>query len=219
MDKIKRIYIVFIVAAWMFLLNYNISAQKTIRSVVIGSQEWTTENLNVSVFRNGDTIPEAESDSDWAKAARTYKPAWCYYNNNASNGRKYGKLYNWYAVTDARGLAPKDWHIPTDAEWNILTDFLGGNKTAGIKMKSKFAWEDNGNGNNSSGFSGIPSGQRIVEQGFLGLGNIACFWASNEEDDLNAYYRPLTKYAVVTYSGYFKTAGFSVRCIKDNNIK
>lgn len=84
--------------------------------VRIGSQVWTTTNLNVVTFRNGDTIPEAKSEKDWETAGYNKQPAWCYNENNAGYGVKYGKLYNWYAVNDPRGLAPNGWHIPSDAE-------------------------------------------------------------------------------------------------------
>jgi uncharacterized protein (TIGR02145 family) len=105
-----------------------------------------TENLNVATFRNGDPIPEAKTKEEWEKAGQEGKPAWCYYENDPKNGAKYGKLYNWYAVIDPRGLAPTGWHVPTDAEWGILSDFVGeestlGN-TAGKKMKSTAGWDN-----------------------------------------------------------------------------
>ena len=105
--------------------------------VTIGSQVWMTENLNVDKFRNGDPIPEAKTYEEWKKAGENKQPAWCNYKNDPANGEKYGKLYNWFAVNDPRGLAPKGCHIPSDKEWTVLTDFLGGNKVAGTKMKSR----------------------------------------------------------------------------------
>jgi uncharacterized protein (TIGR02145 family) len=102
--------------------------------VVIGTQTWTAINLNVATFRNGDPIPEAKSPKEWKAASDNKQAAWCYYENNAANGTKFGKLYNWYAVVDARGLAKAGWHIPTDEEWTVLFDFLGGNDVAGKKM-------------------------------------------------------------------------------------
>ncbi|MBK7446999.1 MAG: fibrobacter succinogenes major paralogous domain-containing protein [Ignavibacteria bacterium] len=92
-----------------------------------------SENLEVSVFRNGDLIPEAQKDSEWKNAGDSGKPAWCHYKNNPANGKKYGKLYNWYAVNDSRGLAPEGWHIPSDTEWTELINYLREN--AGSKMK------------------------------------------------------------------------------------
>ncbi len=199
----------------LFVLNGFVNAQDAVKVVTVGKQIWTVENLNTSTFRNGDSIPQALSDSDWAKAARNHKPAWCYYMGNPVNGKIYGRLYNWYAVNDKRGLAPKGWHVPTDMEWNKLVEFLGGYKTADIKLKSKVSWDGDGNGDNSTGFAGIPSGQRIVRLGFMGLGNIACFWAANKKDNDEAYYFPLTKHGDTANPSYSKSAGFAVRLIKN----
>ena len=121
------------------------------KTVKIGSQVWMAENLNASIFRNGDPIPQAKTDEEWNRAGKNKQPAWCYYNNDPANGAKYGKLYNWYAVNDLRGLAPVGYHIPSDAEWTRLTDYLGGAEKAGPKMKSKQGWPEHGYGTNSSG--------------------------------------------------------------------
>lgn len=110
---------------------------KVYKTVKIGTQTWMAENLNVDRFRNGDLIPQAKSDEEWKAAGENGKPAWCFYDNNPKNGEKFGKLYNWYTVSDPRGLAPKGWHIPSDKEWTVLTEYLGGGEKAGAKMKSK----------------------------------------------------------------------------------
>ncbi len=107
------------------------------QTVTIGTQVWMIKNLDVATFRNGDPIPQAKTAEEWVKAGENQQPAWCYYDNDPANGAKYGKLYNWYAVNDSRGLAPVGYHIPSDAEWRKLTDFLGGEDIAGAKMKSK----------------------------------------------------------------------------------
>ncbi len=112
------------------------------QTVTIGTQVWMTKNLDVSTFRNGDPIPQAKSNSEWKAAGINKQPAWCYYDNEPANGAKYGKLYNWYAVNDLRGLAPAGYHIPSDAEWMQLTDFLG--SEAGKKMKSTSGWASYG---------------------------------------------------------------------------
>ena len=109
-----------------------------VQTVTIGKQVWSTKNLDVSKFRNGDIIPEAKTEEEWQRACENKQPAWCYYNNDPKNGLKYGKLYNWHAVNDLRGLAPAGYHIPSDAEWTQLTDFLGSD--AGTKMKSTSGW-------------------------------------------------------------------------------
>lgn len=116
------------------------------KSVEIGAQTWMTENLNVSTFRNGDPIPEAKTNEEWKRAGENKQPAWCYYENDPKNGVKYGKLYNWYAVNDSRGLAPVGYHVPSDAEWTKLTDFLGGKGGEGTKMKSKSGWNSHTTG-------------------------------------------------------------------------
>ena len=129
------------------------------KSIKIDNQVWMAENLNVGNFRNGDPIPEAKTDEEWVSAGKEGKPAWCYYENKIENGVKYGKLYNWYAINDPRGLAPKGWHVPTDTEWRQVTLFLGGEDAAGTKMKSPAGWTHDGNGTNVSGFSGLPRRQ------------------------------------------------------------
>src|SRR5712675_951158 len=109
------------------------NSYKTVR---IGTQEWMAENLNVSHFKNGDEIPEAKTNEEWKKASDEHKPAWCNYDNDLMNGKKYGKLYNWYAVNDPRGLTPNGWHVPSNSEcFEHLIKFLGGEDVAGGKMK------------------------------------------------------------------------------------
>ena len=120
----------------ILLLSFTIKAQE----IKIGAQTWTTKNLDVSKFRNGEAIPLAKTNAEWALAGQNQQPAWCYYENKGENGIKYGKLYNWYAVNDPRGLAPSGYHIPTDAEWTILTDYLGGDSMAVRQMKSTSGW-------------------------------------------------------------------------------
>jgi len=120
----------------ILLLSFTIKAQE----IKIGTQTWTTKNLDVSKFRNGEAIPLAKTNAEWELAGLNQQPAWCYYENKGENGTTYGKLYNGYAVNDPRGLAPSGYHIPTDAEWTILTDYLGGDSIAGAKMKSTSGW-------------------------------------------------------------------------------
>ena len=113
------------------------------KSVTIGTQVWMKENLNVSTFRNGDPIPEAKTAEEWKAAGAAKQPAWCYYDNDPKNGAKYGKLYNWYAVNDPRGLAPVGWHVPTKEELSDLINYLGGEYVAGRKMKMHPIYETN----------------------------------------------------------------------------
>lgn len=107
--------------------SYQVTQTGSFKSVKIGAQTWMAENLNVSTFRNGDPIPEVKTNEEWEKAGKEGKPAWCYYDNDPVNSSKYGKLYNWFAVNDPRGLAPEGWHIPRVDEWNTLKNYLSVN--------------------------------------------------------------------------------------------
>jgi uncharacterized protein (TIGR02145 family) len=186
--------------------NLSLQAQKNIQTVKLGTQEWTAKNLNVVTFRNGDTIPEMKSESDWQKAWEEGKPAWCYYNNESKNSQKYGKLYNWFAVNDQRGLAPKGYHIPTDLEWSRLLSYLGGVKIAGRKMKVT----------NKNSFSSIPCGLRSGNGGFKFVNENAYWWSSTDEGYYSAIYYFLY-YSNNVISSYRSQKGFglSVRCVKD----
>ena len=116
------------------------------KSVQIGEQVWMTTNLSVNQFRNGDPIKQAITFTEWKKAGEKNQPAWCYYQNNTTYGSQLGKLYNWYAVNDPRGLAPAGWHVPTDEEWTKLIEQSGGSADAGSTLKNNGGWADNGNG-------------------------------------------------------------------------
>ena len=199
--------------------------ESNIKSVKIGNQTWMTENLNVSTFRNGDPIPEAKTHDEWF-SYEAKQPAWCYYDNDPANAAKYGKLYNWYAVNDSRGLAPVGYHIPSDAEWTKLADFLGGEIVAGTKMKSKSGWDSytnekedliSGNGTNTSGFSGLPGGMRHNDGSFFNVGEDGYWWSSSEDDPDGAWGSRLS-----IFNGYEldrdidpKGNGYSVRCLRD----
>ena len=121
------------------LLGFSV-LQAQVKEVKIGTQVWMVENLKVFYFTNGDAIPIVKSDKEWLKACENKQPACCYYENNAEYGKTYGVLYNSYAIIDKRGLAPVGYHIPTDEEWKILADYLGGIEVAGTKMKSTSGW-------------------------------------------------------------------------------
>lgn len=183
--------------------------------VTIGSQVWTTKNLNVITFRNGDTIPEAKTAEEWLKAGKNKQPAWCYYNNAPSNWSRHGKIYNWYAVNDKRGLAPAGFHIPTDAEWTTLVDYLG--VDADKKMKSTYGWDNIGSGNNSSGFLGFPGGYRSSYDGsFGGIGDSGFWWSATEHEVNYAWTRWLNCCnGKVIRGNTGKNGGNYVRCIKD----
>lgn len=192
---------------------------KNFKTVKIGKQIWMAENMNESTYRNGDSIPQVQDAVKWCELGTG---AFCYYENKAANGAKYGKLYNWYAVNDPRGLAPKGWHIPNDAEWKQLTDYLGGENEAGTKLKSNSGWNEyegkNGNGNNSSGFAGLPGGFRDFFGPFHSMGCCSSWWSSTEENmnSRNGIFRFLSYNCKNVFKDNFtKRRGISVRCIKD----
>ena len=201
------------------------STKTVIDEIKIGDQTWTSKNLDVSTYRNGDVIPQVQNEEEWSKLTTG---AWCYYENETANGTTYGKLYNWYAVNDSRGLAPKGYHVPTDAEWTILTDNLGGTTEACTKMKSTSGWKEDGNGNNSSGFNGLPGGCRLNTGDFFFVGSYGEWWSSSEinTDEAgnvkivgNASPSSCLKLmydygkAIMRYED--KQNGFSVRCLRD----
>ena len=161
----------------------------------IGRQVWTKKNLDVVTFKNGDTITESKTNEEWEQARFSEKPAWCYFKNDPTNNREFGKLYNWYAVNDPRGLAPVGWHIPSDSEWTELSDNTGGRM-----------------------FSVQRGGVRTFIGEFENEGE--GFWWSttgNESQDIQfAWYRAVNnRNDSLRRNSYVKGSGFSVRCIKD----
>jgi uncharacterized protein (TIGR02145 family) len=193
------------------------------KEVKIGKQIWMTENLNVDSFINGDPIKEAKTNEEWLQAAENKQPAWCYFENDSVNGKIYGKLYNWFAVNDKRGLAPKGWRIASLEDWEQLNDFLGGDNKAGKKIKNKIGWKENGNGTNSSGFSALPGGNRHKGEFWLySIGYKGHWWSSTEYNNESAFYWYLDNvadnYDISTDFGYsdsFKGNGYSIRCIRE----
>lgn len=189
---------------------------KAYKTIKIDNQLWMLENLNVVNFRNGDPVPEAKTEDEWVSAGKEGKPAWCHYENKIENGVTYGKLYNWYAVADPRGLAPVGWHVPTDAEWRQVTLFLGGEDAAGTKMKNPTGWTHDGNGTNESGFSGLPAGSRDRFGKFDYIGHVAYWWCATPYDSSFAWYRVIDEVPWYVYrTNYYKQNGYSVRCILD----
>jgi uncharacterized protein (TIGR02145 family) len=182
--------------------------------VTICDQTWTKSNLNVSHYRNGDVIPQVTDPTAWANLTTG---AWCYYNNDQSNGTIYGKMYNWYAVNDPRGLAPQGWHVPTDEEWTRLTNCLGGVSVAGAKMKevgTTYWSTPNLGATNSSRFTSLPGGQRNYFGNFETI-QIGSWWSSSEIGNF-AYQRSVFyDTTTVVRSGFGKLTGIYVRCLKD----
>jgi uncharacterized protein (TIGR02145 family) len=189
-----------------------------IKLVTIGTQVWMSENLNVAVFRNGVAIREAKTKEQWIKAGENGQAAWCYYNNDPKNGAKYGRLYNWYALVDDNGLCPTGLHVPTDSEWTVLTDYLGGENVAGGKMKEVGTTSWNGpntDATNTSLFSGLPGGDRYSVGSDSG-GRVGNWWSSTEYSIYDAWYRSLgNNDGSVFRSTNLKDVGLSVRCLQD----
>ena len=188
---------------------------KDVGTVRIGTQSWAVVNLNVTTFRNGDTIPEAKTNKEWVTAGESGKPAWCYYNNDPANGPKYGKLYNWYAINDPRGLAPAGWSLPGEADWVKLANYLGGQGAAGNKMKSTSIWIDGNIGTNETGFTGLPGGYRVENGTFLNLGSIGTWWSSTEAKASGAIDIYLSLSGSLGRSTSPRQRGESVRCLRN----
>jgi uncharacterized protein (TIGR02145 family) len=187
---------------------------KTYKITKIGDLTWMAENLNVVTFLNGDTIPEAKTDDAWSTAGEKGKPAWCYYNNKVKNGEKYGRIYNWYAVNDSRGLAPKGWHVSSLGDWGNLEIFLG--RDGGSKLKSLTGWDEAGFGNNSTGFNALPGGSRGDDGAFETIKLCAYFWLSTDKEGVFGWDRTLQfNNEIINSSAPNKWCGFSVRCVKD----
>ncbi len=191
----------------------------TYSSIVLGNgQEWMAENLKTTTYANGDPIPNVTEENQWGTL---FTGAWSHYNNDSQYENPYGKLYNWYTVNDSRNVCPTGWHVPSDAEWTVLTDYLGGNTVAGVKMKTTTGWNDyngqSGNGTNESGFSGLPGGNRYNGSGgFFNVGYFGYWWSSTENDSYDAWYRTLSyNFGTAGRSYYYKQSGLSVRCLRD----
>lgn len=186
-------------------------------SIIIGKQEWMVKNLGAFHFQNGDIIPEAKTKEEWILAGESKKPVWCFYNFDERNDVIFGKLYNWYAVIDPRGLAPEGWHIPSLEEWNELTEIVGGEKNAGLVLKSKSGWGEANRAIDQFNFSAMPGGNcnSLGEFSYIGLSGY--FWCSTQNDDETAFYKYFfhSTDTIHSKSGFIRS-GISVRCIKDN---
>jgi uncharacterized protein (TIGR02145 family) len=194
-------------------------------TVTIGSQVWMKENLNVSKFKNGDPIPTNLDNNLWGNLGL---PSFSGYNNDAANFSIYGKLYNWYAVADQRGLCPTGWHVPSDSEWFTFENFLGGASAAAEKVKSVGTlqagtglWNEPNSASNQSGFSGKPAGLRSTQGTFVEIGNYGLWWSSTQYPPLGtgtyySWYRSVSIYSAgLQRDRTDQRSGISVRCLKD----
>lgn len=184
--------------------------QSSFPTVKIGNQEWMTENLDVDCYSNGDPIPQVQNPKEWENLKTG---AWSYYDNDSANGLKYGKIYNWFAVNDERGLAPKGFEVASIENWHTLFQKLG-EDVAGYKLKSTSGWKENGNGNNEVNLNIHPAGYRMYNI-FIGKDDYTHIWTSTEKNENSAIFVNFNYYANNVFStDTFKYTGSYVRCIK-----
>jgi uncharacterized protein (TIGR02145 family) len=221
---IKKVPVIGIL--FLMFLSFTVNAQNlkdidgnVYLTIPHGVQVWMASNLNVSKFRNGDIIQQAMTDEEWTNAATAGTPAWCFYENDPENGNKHGKLYNWFAINDPRGLAPECWHIPSNNDWRTLIKNLKGVDMAGSSLKSTTGWKSR-KGTNKIGFAALPGGFRTPDGKFKESGQSCRWWSNSAPVEVNPsnqiYSIVLEDTSVeVKYLKSEKGAGFSVRCEKD----
>lgn len=190
----------------MTVLDINGNVYKTVK---IGNQIWMAENLYVDRFLNGDLIPHAKTYEEWKIAGKKAKPAWCYYDNDPNNDKKYGKLYNWYAVNNRRGLAPKGWHIPSETDFETLLNSVGGSGNNACNAL---------NPSGSSGFSALSFGYRSID--FDYVGGSGRFWSSSSDNsgstrNCSARSLIICSNKVARMYSCYRNSGYSVRCLQD----
>lgn len=189
----------------------SVQSSSDVKTIEIGTQNWMSKNLDVTTFRNGDVIKEVKTYIEWKKNCKAGKPVWCYYKFNVLNGEKYGKLYNWFAVNDPRGLAPEGYRIPSNTDFETLESTIkiesfseiketeyNSPITVGFQLKSKIGWKEfkgqDGNGNDIFGFNALPGGYAWLSNistkkgayvegiDFAGAGTEIYFWTNNSEN-------------------------------------
>ena len=192
-------------------------------SVQIGSQVWMARNLDTDHFANGVAIEEVRNDTAWKLCGEQKRACWCYYMNSEDSGKKYGKLYNWYAVHDTNGLASAGWHVPTKAEWETLFNACGGESEAGDMLKAGDGWAAGGNGSKPNGFNLLPGSIRVMDWRTFGGGRtfsvVPCQYGgvwSATDTGLKAWgYTFCYLNTIARGNSYLEGVGFSVRCVKN----
>ena len=186
------------------------------KTILIGTQIWMAENLKTTKYNDGANIPNVTDNATWGSLTT---PAYCWYENNIAYKTLFGAKYNWFVVETGK-ICPSGWHIPSDGEWTVLTDYLGGENVAGGKIKEVGLthWDSPNLGATiSSGFTSLPGGQRNAEGSFLGICSYDTWWSSTEYNYLKPYYRSDAAINTVVFRGYggLKTIGTALRCVKD----
>ncbi len=220
----KNLTIIYIIVLFVLPSLYGQKPQDTVididgniyHTVKIGTQVWMKENLNVTHYSNGDSIPRTHPDSVFWCDLKI--GAYCDYADDSANSIVYGRLYNIYTLRDSRNLCPVGWHIPSDSEWTVLTNYLGGENVAGGKMKEagNTHWiVPNVVATNSSGFTALPSGAIYDDDIFDGAGWATGWWSFPREGRVDAWCRYLMNYNGNVLRDHYENRGLSVRCIKD----
>jgi uncharacterized protein (TIGR02145 family) len=202
----------------------------TYTTIKIGTQIWMMENLKTTHYSNGDAIPNVADDSQWLNmSSAAVKGAYCNYNNDEGNVATFGRLYNWYAASDSRNLAPAGWHVPDKADWNKLENYLGANTSGstivGIGRKLKETgtehWIAPNLADNISGFAELPGGERLGSGSFVYLNSFGRFWSTSMSGGW-AYFRSVTYnseditwFITAPNPDYYRVLGLSVRCVKN----
>jgi uncharacterized protein (TIGR02145 family) len=186
-------------------------------TIKIGKNVWMVENLKTTRYSNGDHILNVTDSIKWCNLSTG---AYSNYDNDADNYPIiYGRLYNWYAVKDSRNLAPDGWHVATDAEWELLVAYLGGENIAGDKLKEKGIahWHSiNTRATNETGFSALPGGARFTNKNFSCINLVGFWWSSSELNEDNAWVWRIGNDQDKTYKREDnKHNGYSVRCVRD----
>jgi len=191
------------------------------KTIIVNGREWMAENLNVGHFQNGDQIFIVEENNGWAGSI--LQPYSCYYDNIAAGACPYGRIYNFYAVTDPRELCPVGWHVPDNGEWALLGNAFGGSSAAGGALKTVGTLDDTGlwytpntNATNASGFSAVPGGYRSQYGAYTQMSFGAYYWAGQSAGSNDGWFSQL-RYDFNNLTGniFDGRFGASVRCIRD----
>ena len=206
--------------AWMALATFVPFSQALaqgepeVRFISVGSLDWTAENLSVRVFRNGDPIPEVGGATAWAEAGGAGLPATSTYENRLTVPDAWGRLYNYAALVDPRGLCPAGWRIPDDADWRDLEAALGSDR-AGLRLRARSGWPSGGEGSDDVSFGGLPAGFRTQRGEYFLGGRVAYFWSSTPASPTETTAHMLFDYSPKIFRiKYSKAMGMSVRCVR-----